>query len=210
MCATRFTEQDQDLYDRIFRQNKEWATNKKNSDRRFFKRHFKAQNPQFLYIGCSDSRVPIGDLTGMDIGDIFVHRNIANLVNPEDENTMAVLRYGVEFLKIKHIVVSGHYGCGGVQAANSEQHFGALDNWLKPIRILRQDKAGLLDLISDKEAENDKLAEFNVLKQCQNLMQLDFIQESIAQKAFPKIHAWIYDMRKGLLKDLNFDMLSSR
>ena len=209
MCAARFTQEDQDLYDRIFRQNKEWAENKKSKDRRFFSRHFKGQKPHFLYIGCSDSRVPIGDLTGMDIGEIFVHRNIANLVSTKDENIMAVLQYGVEVLQIKHIVVSGHYGCGGIQAANSGQNFGAMDTWLEPIRSLRSKHAQDLDLILDKATENDKLAELNVLEQCRNMMQIDFIKKSIAQKSYPQLHAWIYDMREGLLKDLGFDMKQS-
>ncbi len=210
MCAARFTQEDQDLYDQIFRQNKEWAKNKKSKDHRFFSRHFKEQKPHFLYIGCADSRVPIGDLTGMDIGDIFVHRNIANLVSPLDENIMAVLHYGLEVLQIKHIVVSGHYGCGGVQAANSGKNFGAMDSWLEPIRNLRIKHAEDLDRISDKAIENDKLAEFNVLEQCRNIMQMDFIKKSISQKSYPQVHAWIYDMRQGLLKDLGFDGQESK
>lgn len=206
MPNMNFSEEDQELYDRIFQQNREWADDKKKGDRSFFKAHFKEQDPHFLYIGCSDSRVPIGDLTGMDIGDIFVHRNIANMVSPEDKNVMAVLQYGVEILGIKHIVVSGHHGCGGVIAANSGIHYGNMDSWLDPIREVRIKHAQVLNSTKDKSEENDLLAEFNVIAQCENLMKIDFIRKSYLENGFPMIHAWIYDMRTGLLHDMEFDM----
>lgn len=206
MADSRLSKEDQDLYDRIFQQNREWAADKKKHDRSFFKSHFKEQDPHFLYIGCSDSRVPIGDLTGLDIGDIFVHRNIANVVSEDDKNIMAVLQYGVEVLKIKHIVVSGHHGCGGVNAANSGKHYGKMDPWLDNIRNVRLKHAKDLDLISDKTQENDTLAELNVTAQCENLMNIDFIRKSYTEHGFPMVHAWIYDMRSGLLHDMEFDM----
>lgn len=206
MADSRLSKEDQDLYDRIFQQNRDWAADKKKHDRSFFKSHFKEQDPHFLYIGCSDSRVPIGDLTGLDIGDIFVHRNIANVVSQDDKNIMAVLQYGVEVLKIKHIVVSGHHGCGGVIAANSGKHYGQMDPWLDTIRKVRLKHAKELDLISDKTKENDALAEFNVMAQCENLMNIDFIRKSYKEHGFPRVHAWIYDMRSGLLHDMEFDM----
>lgn len=206
MADSRLSKEDQDLYDRIFQQNREWAADKKKHDRSFFKSHFKEQDPHFLYIGCSDSRVPIGDLTGLDIGDIFVHRNIANVVSQDDKNIMAVLQYGVEVLKIKHIVVSGHHGCGGVNAANSGKHYGQMDPWLDSIRDVRLKHAKELDLISNKTKENDKLAEYNVTAQCENLMNIDFIRKSYMEHGFPMVHAWIYDMRSGLLHDMEFDM----
>lgn len=206
MPRNKLNEEDQELYDRIFQQNREWADGKKKHDRSFFKEHFKEQDPHFLYIGCSDSRVPIGDLTGMDIGDIFVHRNIANVVSLEDENILAVLQYGIEVLGIKHIVVSGHHGCGGVIAANSGQHFGKMDGWLDKIRNVRKKHANELDLIADISQQNDLLAEFNVIAQCENLMQLEMIRNSYEENGFPMVHAWVYDMRTGLLHDMEFDM----
>lgn len=201
-----FSEEDQELYDRIFQQNREWADDKKKRNRSFFKAHFKEQDPHFLYIGCSDSRVPIGDLTGMDIGDIFVHRNIANMVSLEDKNIMAVLQYGVEVLDIKHIVVSGHHGCGGVIAANSGKNYGNMDAWLEPIREVRRIHAKELNVVKDISEENDLLAEYNVLAQCENLMKIDFIRDSYIENGFPMVHAWIYDMRTGLLHDMEFNM----
>jgi carbonic anhydrase len=206
MTHPNLSKEDQELYDRIFQQNREWAADKKKQDRSFFKAHFKEQDPHFLYIGCSDSRVAIGDLTGLDIGDIFVHRNIANVVSQDDKNIMAVLQYGVEFLKIKHIVVSGHHGCGGVIAANSGNHYGQMDSWLDSIREVRLKHAKELDFIPNKTKENDKLAELNVTAQCENLMNIDFIRKSYEENGYPKVHAWIYDMRSGLLHDMEFDM----
>jgi carbonic anhydrase len=206
MPLHKLNEEDQELYNRIFQQNRKWADDKKKRDRSFFTAHFKEQDPHFLYIGCSDSRVPIGDLTGMDIGDIFVHRNIANVVSLDDDNIMAVLQYGVEVLKIKHIVVSGHHGCGGVNAANSGIHYGKMDSWLDKIRDVRLRHASELDGISDKNIENDLLAEYNVIAQCENLMQIDFIRKGYEENGFPLVHAWVYDMRTGLLHDMEFDM----
>lgn len=206
MAKSRLQKGDQEIYDRIFQQNRAWAADKKKRNRSFFKTHFKEQNPHFLYIGCSDSRVPIGNLTGLDIGDIFVHRNIANVVSQDDKNIMAVLQYGIEVLKIKHIVVSGHYGCGGVIAANSGKHYGQMDSWLAKIREVRLKHSADLEGIADKGKENDILAELNVLAQCENLMQIDFIRKSYEENGYPEVHAWIYDMRSGLLHDMGFDM----
>ncbi|MCD6092172.1 MAG: carbonic anhydrase [Bacteroidales bacterium] len=206
MSIHKLSVEDQKTYDSIFMQNREWADDKKKHDRSFFKEHFKEQNPHFLYIGCSDSRVPIGDLTGMDIGDIFVHRNIANLVSLEDDNIMAVLQYGVDVLQIKNIVVSGHHGCGGVIAANSGKNYGKMDGWLDKIRAVRLKHAKELDGISNKEEENDLLAEYNVIAQCEQLMQIDFIRKSYEENGYPKVHAWVYDMRTGLLHDMEFDV----
>lgn len=206
MSIKKLNPEDQKMYNSIFEQNREWADDKKKQDRTFFKEHFKEQDPHFLYIGCSDSRVPIGDLTGMDIGDIFVHRNIANVVSLDDENIMAVLQYGVEVLEIQHIVVSGHHGCGGVIAANSGRHYGKMDGWLDKIRTVRLRHADVLDAITNKEQENDLLAEYSIIAQCENLMQIDFIRESYLENGYPMVHAWVYDMRTGLLHDMEFDM----
>ncbi|HAG16770.1 MAG TPA: carbonic anhydrase [Bacteroidales bacterium] len=202
----KLSQADQQMYDRIFQQNRDWADGKTKHDRMFFKEHFKDQDPQFLYIGCSDSRVSIGDLTGMDIGEIFVHRNIANVVSLEDENIMAVLQYGVEILKIKHIVVSGHHGCGGIEAANSGKHFGRMDSWLDKIREVRFKNKEVLDSIRDHSLQNDMLAEMNVIAQCEKLLEVDFIRDSYFEKGYPMVHAWVYDMRTGLLHDMEFDM----
>ena len=206
MALSKLSIEDQELYDRIFQQNRDWAADKKKKNRSFFKAHFKDQDPHFLYIGCSDSRVAIGDLTGMDIGDIFVHRNIANVVSLKDENVMAVLQYGVEVLQIKHIVVSGHHGCGGIVAANSGKHYGKMDTWLDHIRKVRVNSAEELDAITNIDEQNDRLAELNVFAQCENLMKIDFIRTSYEENGYPMVHAWVYDMRTGLLHDMEFDM----
>ncbi|MFH1001427.1 MAG: carbonic anhydrase [Bacteroidota bacterium] len=207
MSPIKLSREDQEMYDRIFQQNRDWADDKTKKDRYFFKDHFKEQDPHFLYIGCSDSRVAIGDLTGMDIGDIFVHRNIANVVSLEDKNIMAVLQYGVTVLKIKHIVVSGHHGCGGVIAANSGNTFdGAMEYWLDNIRAVKQKNLIELEKITDITSQNDVLSELHVIAQCEKLLQIDFIKNSYLENGFPMVHGWIYDMRTGLLHDMEFDM----
>ncbi len=194
-----------DKYQDIFIKNKEWAAAKKENDPGFFEKLAKHQNPEFLFIGCSDSRVPANGLTGTEPGDLFVHRNIANLVIDTDMNIMSVIQYAVQVLKVKHIVVCGHYGCGGVQAAMQKQSLGLIDNWLQNIRDVYRLHQEELDQIKDHKKEFDRLVEVNVEEQCINMMKINFVQNSYSETGYPKIHGWVYNLEDGNLKDLNLD-----
>lgn len=194
-----------DKYDQIFEENRKWAANKKNSDSNFFEKLAKEQKPEFLFIGCSDSRVPANALTGTEPGDMFVHRNIANMVVNTDMNIMSVIQYSVEVLKVKHIIVCGHYGCGGVQAAMQKQSLGQLDNWLKNIRDVYRLHKDELNKIEDKDDEFRRLVELNVEEQCVNVIKSNFVQKSYKEKGFPLVHGWVYDIHDGLLNDLSLD-----
>jgi len=192
-------------YKKIFENNKKWVNDKLNSQKDFFHRHYENQNPDYLYIGCSDSRVPANEITGLDMGDLFVHRNIANVVANNDVNMMSILQYAVEVLEVKHIVVCGHYGCGGIQAAMQPHSFGVLDNWLRNVRDVYRFHKLELDEYKEDEAKMDRLAELNVEEQCMNVIKNASIQESYILNNRPEVHGWIYDMRNGILKDLHID-----
>ena len=194
-------------YLKIFDDNKIWVEEKINSEKDFFHRHYEAQNPDYLYIGCSDSRVPADEITGLDMGDLFVHRNIANMVPNNDVNTMSILQYAVEVLEVKHIVICGHYGCGGIKAAMQPHSYGVLDSWLRNIRDVYRFHKLELDNYEEEEAKMDRLAELNVEEQCMNVIKNASIQEAYIRKGTPHVHGWIYDMRNGILKDLevNFE-----
>ncbi len=194
-----------DKYNKIFDNNKKWVSDKVNSQKDFFQRHYENQNPDYLYIGCSDSRVPANEITGLDMGDLFVHRNIANVVANNDINTMSILQYAVEVLKVKHIVVCGHYGCGGIHAAMQPHSFGVLDNWLRNVRDVYRFHKLELDEYKEEEAKMDRLAELNVEEQCMNVIKNAAIQESYILNNKPQVHGWIYDMRNGILKDLHIN-----
>ncbi|MDA3929991.1 MAG: carbonic anhydrase [Prolixibacteraceae bacterium] len=192
-------------YDKIFKQNKEWVESKQLEDETFFKTQYEEQNPDFLYIGCSDSRVPANIITGLEVGDLFVHRNIANVVSNNDLNIMSIIQYAVEQLKVKHIIVCGHYGCGGVKAAMEQKSFGLLDNWLRNVRDVYRHSYNDLSLIKDEEERYDKLVEFNVEEQAYNVIKTSCVQKSYLQNGFPTVHGWVYDMRSGKLNDLAID-----
>ncbi len=194
-----------DKYEDIFINNKKWAAAKTANDPDFFEKLSTHQNPDFLFIGCSDSRVPANGLTGTEPGDLFVHRNIANLVIDTDMNIMSVIQYAVQVLKVKHIVVCGHYGCGGVHAAMQKQSLGLLDNWLQNIRDVYRLHREELDQIKDNQEEFDRLVEVNVEEQCINMMKINFVQNSYLETGYPRIHGWVYDLKDGILKDLNLD-----
>lgn len=194
-----------DKYKQIFEYNKKWVKDKTNSDKDFFENLYKEQNPEYLYIGCSDSRVPANEITGLDMGDLFVHRNIANVVTNADMSMLSVLQYSVEVLKVKHIVVCGHYGCGGVHAAMQEKSYGLIDNWLREIRDVYRIHSDELNSISDDDQKFDRLVELNVLEQCINIIKTSILQQSYIKNGFPIVHGWVYDMKNGYLKDLNID-----
>ncbi len=192
-------------YDEIFEYNKKWVAERTVSDEDFFKNLYKEQNPDFLYIGCSDSRVPANVITGLDMGDLFVHRNIANVVTNADINILSVLQYAVEVLKVKHIVVCGHYGCGGVKAAMQGKSFGLIDNWLREIRDVYRIHSSELNDINNEDERFDRLVELNVIEQCINVIKTSILQKSYLENGFPTVHGWVYDMKNGLLKDLELD-----
>lgn len=194
-----------DIYDEIFENNKKWVEEKTNRDKSFFENLYKEQNPHFLYIGCSDSRVPANEITGLDIGDIFVHRNIANVVSGNDLNILSVLQYAIEVLQVNHIVVCGHYGCGGVKAAMQKKSYGLLDNWLRNIRDVYRFHEDELKSITEEKKKYDRLVELNVLEQCTNVIKTSYLQKSYIKNKYPIVHGWVFDMESGYLKDLKID-----
>lgn len=192
-------------YNEIFEYNKKWVAERTASDADFFENLAKAQHPDFLYIGCSDSRVPANEITGLDLGEMFVHRNIANVVTNADMSVLSVLQFSVEVLKVKHIVVCGHYGCGGVNAAMGNKSLGLMDNWLREIRDVYRIHSDELNSINNENEKFDRLVELNVIEQCINVIKTNTLQKHYKEYGFPTVHGWVYDMKNGLLKDLNFD-----
>jgi carbonic anhydrase len=182
--------------------NKSWAQEKKMFDPDYFERMSKVQTPKFLWIGCSDSRVPANEITGTNPGEIFVHRNIANLVVHTDLNLLTVLSYAVQVLKVNHIIVCGHYGCGGVQAALGKTDFGLINKWLRNIKDVyrfHKEEIDALDTLVDK---TNKLVELNVAEQILNLAKTSIIQKSWRERQFPILHGWVYGLDNGLLKKI--------
>ena len=192
-------------YSDIFENNRKWVAEKKSSNPDFFKKLAQDQRPEYLYIGCSDSRVTAEEMMGAEPGDVFVHRNVANLVNATDLNVMAVTNYAVRYLGVKHIVVCGHYGCGGVKAAMQSQDLGILNPWLRNIRDVYRLHKDELNAITDEQKRYDRLVELNVQEQCVNITKLASVQQEYLKKGFPVVHGWVFDMRTGQLIDLNLD-----
>lgn len=180
-----------------------WVKNTLKKDPDFFNKLATGQSPKFLWIGCSDSRVPATEITNALPGSIFVQRNIANMVVHTDSNLLSVVYYAVKVLKVKHIIVCGHYGCGGVQAAMSNDNFGFLDNWLMHIKDSYRLHETELDAITDEKARFDRFVELNIQEQVANLAKISFIQEEWDDGDFPHIHGWVYSLKDGLLKDLD-------
>ncbi|HEX8439815.1 carbonic anhydrase [Archangium sp.] len=192
-------------YDQIFQNNRRWAEEQLRDDPEFFTRLAREQHPDFLYIGCSDSRVPANEIMGLSPGDVFVHRNVANLVNNVDLNVMSVINYGVRHLNVKHIIVCGHYGCGGVRAAMQPMDLGILNPWLRNIRDVYRLHKAEMDTLADEAQRYDRLVELNVTEQCINIIKTAAVQQSFLKRGFPTVHAWVFDMRTGLIKDLQLD-----
>jgi carbonic anhydrase len=192
-------------YKEIFENNRKWVAEKKRTNPDFFKKLATEQKPEYLYIGCSDSRVTAEEIMGAEPGDIFVHRNVANLVNGNDLNVMAVTNYAVRYLGVKHIVVCGHYGCGGVKAAMQSVDMGILNPWLRNIRDVYRLHKDELNAIKDEKARYDRLVEINVQEQCVNVSKLASVQQEYAKNGYPIVHGWVFDMSTGTLKDLNLD-----
>jgi len=191
-----------DLHKTLLDGNKKWVAEKIAVDPDYFKRLAAGQRPQFLWIGCSDSRVPANEITHTKPGDIFVHRNIANMVVHTDMNMLSVLDYAVNILHVKHVIVCGHYGCGGVKAAMDNQQYGLVDNWLRFIKDVYLKHAEELDKIKDLEARCNRFVELSVMEQVFNLTKTSIIQNSWKQHQEPKIHGWVYQLDSGLIKDL--------
>jgi carbonic anhydrase len=192
-------------YEQIFQNNRQWIAAKTASEKDFFEKLAKDQNPDYLYIGCSDSRVTAEELMGAQPGEVFVHRNVANIVASVDFNVMSVLHYAVTFLKVKHIVVCGHYGCGGVKAAMQSKDLGILNPWLRNIRDVYRLHKVELQAIPDEQARYDRLVELNVQEQCVNVIKTAVVQKRYVTEGYPTVHGWVFDMRTGELKDLELD-----
>ncbi len=194
-------------YDEVFENNRNWIKEKKASDADFFKKLAEGQNPNFLYIGCSDSRVSAEDLMGTEPGEVFVHRNVANVVSNIDLNVMSVIDYAVGTLEVKHIVVCGHYFCGGVKAAMQAKDLGLLNPWLRNIRDVYRLHKDELNAIQDEDLKYNRLVELNVEEQCINVIKTAVVQKTYLSGGFPTVHGWVFDVQSGELIDLkiNFD-----
>ena len=191
-----------DLYKTLLDGNKMWVSEKLAQDPMYFKDLAKGQHPQFLWIGCSDSRVPANEITRTRPGDIFVHRNIANMVVHSDMNMLSVLDFAVNILKVKHIIVCGHYGCGGIRAAMDNRQYGLVDNWLRFIKDVYLLHGAELDVIEDPEVRCNRLVELCVMEQVLNLTKTSIIQNAWQQRSEPKIHGWVYALETGYIRDL--------
>jgi carbonic anhydrase len=192
-----------ETYKRLLLNNKAWVEDKLNLRPDFFTKSSGVQKPEFLWIGCSDSRVPAEEITGVEPGELFVHRNIANLVVHTDFNVLSVIQYAVEVLKVKHIIVCGHYGCGGVKTALGRQHLGLINKWLRHIKDVYRLHAAELDAITDEAQRYDRLIELNVTEQVRHLAQLTFVQHAWKKEQRPMLHGWIYDIHNGNLKTIS-------
>lgn len=189
-------------YEKLLLQNKAWSEEKKNIDSEFFTRLTGQQKPKFLWIGCSDSRVPANEITGTDPGEIFVHRNIANMVVHTDLNMLSVLQYAVEILKVDHIIVCGHYGCGGIEAALGNKSYGLINKWLRNIKEVYKNYHAEIDALENHNDRVNHLVEFNIMEQCQGLIKTSIIQKAWKERQAPEVHGWVYGLKDGLVKEL--------
>lgn len=187
-------------YEKLLLENKAWAKEQTEIDPDFFSRLQHIQTPEFLWIGCSDSRVPADKITGTQPGEIFVHRNIANMVVHTDINLLSVLEYAVVYLKVKHIIVCGHYGCGGVKAAMGNQSLGIINKWLRNIKDVHRIHRNEIDILENEEDRTNKLVELNVQEQVVNLAKTSIIQKSWKEEQRPHLHGWVYGLHDGIIK----------
>ena len=196
------------MLDNLKARNRAWAQRVADADADFFRRLERQQAPEYLWIGCSDSRVPANEIVDLDPGELFVHRNVANLAPPQDANYLSVLQFAVDVLKVKHIMVVGHYGCGGVAAAVDGQRRGLVDHWLHPIREIDREHRHELDAIGEKRRRLDRLCELNVIRQARNVASDVFVQDAWARGQSLHVHGWVYSLGNGLVNDLNVTMCS--
>ncbi|MGZ5265033.1 MAG: carbonic anhydrase, partial [Kaistella sp.] len=192
-------------YEVIFENNMKWVESKLAEDKDFFQTLSASQTPDYLYIGCSDSRVSAEEMMGLKPGEVFVTRNVANVVNTLDMSATAVIQYAVEHLKVKHIIVCGHYGCGGVKAAMTPQDLGLMNPWLRNIRDVYRLHRAELDAIDDEQKRYDRLVELNVQEQCINVIKMAVVQEQYLVDEYPIVHGWVFDLRTGKIIDLEID-----
>jgi len=188
----------------LFNNNREWARQRTQEDPRYFERLVALQTPRYLWIGCSDSRVPANDIVGLAPGELFVHRNVANVVVHTDFNCLSVIQYAVEVLKVEHIIVCGHYGCGGIRSAMSGSQLGLIDNWLRHIKDVYQVNSGVLDASATEAERLDKLCELNVSQQVSNVCHTTIVQNAWQRGQPLEVHGLIYKLSDGLLRDLGF------
>ncbi len=189
-------------YQKLIDGNRRFALEKKFDDPEYFKKLSLGQKPDYLWIGCSDSRVPANEVTSTESGEMFVHRNIANVVVHTDFNLMSVLEYAVNVLQVKHIIVCGHYGCGGVRAAMTNKTFGLVDKWLRNIKDVYNKHRIELELIEDLDKRSDRLTELNVIEQVQHLAETKIVQKAWHDKRYVQIHGWVYGLNSGLITEL--------
>ncbi|MEO5642482.1 MAG: carbonate dehydratase [Bacteroidia bacterium] len=189
-------------YKKLLQNNIDWATRQKKNDPEYFSEMAKGQQPEYLWIGCSDSRVPAEQITGTKPGQLFVHRNIANMVVHTDMNLLSVLSYSVDVLKVKHIIVCGHYGCGGIAAAMGNKQFGLIDNWLRHIKDVYRFHHVELDAIADEDVRVRRFVEINVMEQVRDLSKTSIVQNAWANNQPLHIHGWVYDIKDGLINEL--------
>jgi carbonic anhydrase len=188
--------------------NAAWSKGKTQVDPEFFKRLENQQSPEYLWIGCSDSRVPANEIVGLDPGELFVHRNVANLAPPQDANYLSVLQFAVDVIKVKHVMVVGHYGCGGVAAAIDGQRRGLVDHWLHPIREVHAEHRHELDALPSEKDKLNRLCELNVIRQVRNVAADVFVQDAWARGQSLAVHGWVYSLANGLVNDLNVGISS--
>ncbi|MES2062777.1 MAG: carbonate dehydratase [Bacteroidota bacterium] len=189
-------------YKKLIKGNSNWVAERVKEDPEYFTKLAQGQQPEVLWIGCSDSRVPANEVTGTQPGEVFVHRNIANVCVHSDMNMLSVLDYAVNVLKVKHVIVAGHYGCGGVAAALSNKQFGIIDNWLRHIKDVYRIHASELDRITDEKAKVNRLVELNVTEQVYNICKTSIIQNAWMNRSDLQVHGWVVDIGTGFIKDL--------
>jgi carbonic anhydrase len=190
------------MLDHLKSNNRNWAARKVASDAGFFKRLEGQQAPEYLWIGCSDSRVPANEIVDLDPGELFVHRNVANLAPPQDANYLSVLQFAVDVIKVKHIIVVGHYGCGGIAAAIDGKRLGLVDHWLHPIREVYAEHRAALEAMADHRARLNRLCELNVMRQVHNVASDVFVQDAWGRGQPLNVHGWVYSLSNGLVTDL--------
>ncbi|KIN03002.1 hypothetical protein OIDMADRAFT_160573 [Oidiodendron maius Zn] len=195
----------QQRYEQIFEHNQAWAAAQNERDPDFYKKLVQGQTPDYLWIGCSDARVPAELVTGLLPGEAFVHRNVANVASNVDLSMMSVIDYAIRHLKVRHIIVCGHYGCGGVQASMNSKDLGVLNPWIRNIKDVYRLHESELDAISNNKERYDRLVELNVMEQCRNIIKTDAFQESYAANDFPVVSGWVFKLHDGLIKDLKID-----
>ncbi len=197
------------ILNHLFENNHNWAGKKSGTDPDFFSRLLHQQNPEYLWIGCSDSRVPANDIVGLQPGELFVHRNVANLVIQTDLNCLSVIQYAVEVLEVKHIIVCGHYGCGGIKAVLQGQRYGLIDNWLRSVRDIYERNHADIEALATLNERQDRLCELNVIEQVGHVCQTTVLIDAWSRRQAVAVHGWIYGLEDGLLKDLGMCVTSS-